>query len=60
MQTYNRTLTARVTGDELNTLTKQARAMDRTRSEYLRGVIKALQERQDLRREIQKLMEVRG
>jgi len=60
MQTYNKTLTARVTGDELNTLTKQARATDRTRSEYLRGVIKALQERHDLRREIQKLMEVRG
>lgn len=57
MQYYDKYLTARVTPEELKAITAQARAMDRTRSEYLRGVIKALQDRHDLRREIQKTIE---
>jgi len=60
MQNYEKFLTARVTPEELKAITAQARATDRTRSEYLRGVINALQDRIDLRREINKTMEVRG
>lgn len=58
MQYYDKFLTARVTPEELKAITAQARAMDRTRSEYLRGIIKALQDRHDLRHEIQKTIEV--
>ena len=60
MQNYEKFLTARVTPEELKALTAQARAMDRTRSEYLRGIINALRDRIDIRREINKSMEVRG
>jgi predicted DNA-binding protein len=58
MQNYDKYLSARVTPEELKAITAQARAMDRTRSDYLRGIIKALQDRHDLRHEIQKTIEV--
>lgn len=60
MQNYDRFLTARVTPEELKAITAQARAAERTRSEYLRGVINALKDRADIRREINKSMEERG
>jgi hypothetical protein len=59
MQNYDKYLTARVSREELRAITAQAKAVDRTRSEYLRGVIKALKERRDLRNEIEKTLEVR-
>lgn len=58
MQNYDKYLSARVTPEELKAITAQARAMGRTRSDYLRGIIKALQDRRDLRHEIQKTIEV--
>ncbi len=58
MQNYDKYLTARVSREELRAITAQAKAVDRTRSDYLRGIIKALQDRHDLRHEIQKTLEV--
>ena len=58
MQNYDKYLTARVSREDLRDITAQAKAVDRSRSEYLRGVIKALRDRHDLRHEIQKIIEV--
>jgi len=58
MQNYDKYLTARVSREELRAITAQAKAVDRTRSDYLRGIIKALKERHDLRHEIEKIIEV--
>lgn len=57
MQTYDKYLTARVSREELRAITAQAKAVDRSRSEYLRGVIKALRDRHDLRNEVKKTIE---
>jgi hypothetical protein len=59
MKNYNTFITARVTRDDLRELTTQARGAGRTKSEYMRGLIKALKDRQDLRREIVKAMEAK-
>ncbi len=59
MQNYNTFITARVTRDDLRELTAQARGAGRTKSEYMRGLIKALKDRQDLRREVVKAMEAK-
>lgn len=59
MQNYDKYLTARVSREELQAITAQAKAVDRTRSEYLRGVINALRDRHDLRNEVKKTLEVR-
>lgn len=59
MQNYDKYLTARVSREELRDITAQAKAVDRSRSEYLRGVINVLKDRDDLRKEIEKTLEVR-
>jgi len=59
MKNYNTFITARVTRDDLRELTAQARGAGRTKSEYMRGLIKALKDRQDLRREVVKAMEAK-
>ncbi len=59
MQNYNTFITARVTRDELRDLTALARGAGRTKSEYMRGIIKTLKDRQDLRREVNKAMEAK-
>lgn len=58
MQNYDKYLTARVSREELRDITARAKAVDRTRSEYLRGVINVLKDRDDLRKEIEKTIEV--
>jgi len=59
MQYFDKTLTARISREDLRELTAQARAVNRTKSEYLRGVIRTLSDRQDLKREIHKSLEGR-
>jgi len=59
MQYFDQTLTARLSKDDVRELTAQARAVNRTKSEYLRGIIKTLSDRQDLKREIYKTLEGR-
>lgn len=54
MQEKTKILTARVTPDELRELTAHARATNRTRSEYLRGIIHTLKVNPDLARSIRK------
>jgi len=57
MQIYDKFLTARVTPEDLRAITAQAKAIHLTKSEYLRGVINVLKDRDDLRKEIQKTLE---
>ena len=57
MQIYDKFLTARVTPEDLRTITAQAKAVHRTRSDYVRGIINALKQRDDLRREVNKILE---
>lgn len=59
MQYFDQTLTARLSKDDVRELTAQARAVNRTKSEHLRGIIKTLSDRQDLKREIYKTLEGR-
>ena len=59
MQNYKTFITARVTHEDLRELTAQARGAGRTKSEYMRGLIKALKDRQDLKREVYKAMEAK-
>ena len=57
MRTNDQMLTTRMTQDELKILTKQAKAAGCTRSEYVRAVIRALQEKQELQREFIKFIQ---
>jgi hypothetical protein len=57
MKVFDTALTARVSRNELKSLTAQAEAANRTRSDYVRGVIRVLMDRRDLRRELEKEME---
>jgi len=57
MKVFDTALTARVSRNELKRLAAQAEAANRTRSDYVRGVIRVLMDRRDLRRELEKEME---
>lgn len=57
MKVFDTALTARVSRNELKSLTAQAEAANRTRSDYVREVIRVLMDRRDLRRELEKEME---
>lgn len=59
MQYFDQTLTARLSKDDVKALTAQAREVNRTKSEYLRGLIQTLSDRNDLKREIYKSLEGR-
>jgi len=59
MQYFDKTLTARLSKEDVKALTAQAREVNRTKSEYLRGVIQTLSDRNDLKREIYKSLEGR-
>ena len=59
MQNYKTFITARVTHEDLRELKAQARGAGRTQSDYMRGLIQALKDRQDLRREVYRAMEAK-
>ena len=59
MQNYKTFITARVTHEDLRELKAQARGAGRTQSDYMRGIIQTLKDRQDLRREVCRAMEAK-
>lgn len=59
MQNLETFITARVTRDDLREFTAQARGAGRAQSEYMRGIIQTLKDRQDLKREVYKAMEAK-
>ena len=59
MQNLETFITARVTRDDLRELKAQARGAGRTQSDYMRGIIQTLKDRQDLRHELYKAMEAK-